>query len=150
MSYAVYMDLIIYVCGTKKEKMGEVLHKKESIIAGKAYAFALNIISVYKFLIAEKKEFVLSKQVLRSGTSIGANINEALSAQSKRDFVHKMSIGLNEARETRYWLRLLKDSEYITMPGHIKITEECNEIIKILSSIILTTKEKYFKTTHNS
>ncbi len=74
--------------------------KSESIIANKAYSFALEIIALYKQLISEKKEFVLSKQILRSGTSIGANVNEALSAQSKRDFVHKLSISLKEARET--------------------------------------------------
>ena len=76
--------------------------KTDSIVAIKAYSFALEIIKLYKLLI-EKKKFVLSRQVLRSGTSIGANINEALSAESKRDFVHKLSISLKEARETSYW-----------------------------------------------
>ncbi len=128
--------------------------KNESIIAKKAYAFALEIISVYKYLINEKKGFVLAKQLLRSGTSIGANINEALSGQSKRDFVHKLSISLKEARETSYWLNLLKDSSFITQESFDKLNNSCNEITKILSSIILTTKEKYFTTklniTHNS
>ncbi len=85
----------------------------KSIIADKAYAFALDIIVIYKQLSAERKEYVLSKQLLRAGTSIGANINEAISGESKRDFIHKLGIALKEARETSYWLNLLKDSSYI-------------------------------------
>lgn len=119
--------------------------KTESIIAAKAYAFALEIIVLYKQLVADKKEFVLSKQILRAGTSIGANVNEAMSAQSKRDFVHKLSISLKEARETTYWLNLLKDSNYITHELFDKLNDQCSQINKILSSIILTTKQKYFK-----
>ena len=87
----------------------------ESIIAEKAYKFALEIVKAYKFLVNEKKEFVLSKQLLRAGTSIGANINEAISSQSKRDFIYRMGIALKEARETKYWLRLLKDSNYLDL-----------------------------------
>lgn len=122
-----------------------------SIIASKAYSFALEIIKIYKYLTTEKKEYVLSKQLLRSGTSIGANINEAHSGQSKRDFVHKLSISLKEARETSYWLNLLKDSDYMNISDFNNLISKCDEVIKILSSIILTTKEKYFnKTTHNS
>ncbi len=116
----------------------------DSIIAKKSYAFALQIIVVYKFLVEEKKEFILSKQLLRAGTSIGANVNEAVSAQSKRDFVHKLSIALKEAKETEYWLNLLKDSNYISQKKFEEIFNSSNEIIKILSSIILTTKQKYF------
>ena len=104
--------------------------KSESIIAGKAYTFALGIIKLYKDLI-ERREFVLSKQILRSGTSIGANVNEAISAQSKRDFVHKLSISLKEARETIYWLRLLKDSDYINETDFSKMFLGCDELIKI-------------------
>ena len=124
--------------------------KSDSIIAKKAYSFALEIIRLYKKLVADKKEFVLSKQILRSGTSIGANINEALAAQSKRDFVHKLSISLKEARETSYWLNLLKDSDFITSHEFDKLNTACNEIIKILNSIIITTKEKYFGTTKST
>ena len=134
--------------------MSELYKNNDSIIAKKSYVFALEIISTYKFLIQEKKEFVLSKQLLRAGTSIGANVNEAICAQSKRDFVHKLSISLKEARETSYWLNLLKDSSFITQESFDKLNNSCNEITKILSSIILTTKEKYFTTklniTHNS
>ena len=118
--------------------------KNESIIAGKAYAFALDIIRVYKALVSDRKEFVLSKQILRSGTSIGANINEAISAQSKRDFVHKLSISLKEARETIYWLRLLNDSDYIQETDFTRMYNGADELIKILTKIILTTKTKYF------
>lgn len=115
---------------------------KENIIVQKSYAFALAIIQLYKYLI-EKKEYVLSKQILRSGTSIGANVHEAVSGQSKKDFIHKLGISLKEARETSYWLNLLKDSEYITVDSFEKLNASCNEIIKILNSIIITTKEKY-------
>jgi four helix bundle protein len=118
--------------------------KSESIIAGKAYAFALEIVRLYKALCNERKEYVLSKQLLRSGTSIGANINEAISGQSKRDFVHKLNIALKEARESNYWLNLLKDSEYINVTEFETLHHKCDEIIKMLTSIIMTTKERYF------
>ena len=117
--------------------------KSESIIASKAYAFALEIIKIYK-LLSERKEYVLSKQLLRSGTSIGANINEAIAGQSKRDFVHKLNIALKEARETNYWLNLLKDSGYINLVEFELLNNKCNEIVKMLTSIIITTKERYF------
>jgi len=125
----------------------------ESIIYQKAYAFALEIIKAYKHLNLEKKEFILSKQLLRAGTSVGANVNEAISCESKRDFVHKLAIALKEARETSYWLNLLKDSEYIHLEQFTLLNDSCNSLIKILSSIIITTKERYLKPvtkTHNS
>lgn len=118
--------------------------QNDSIVAKKAYAFALEVIAMYKYLVNEKKEYILSKQVLRSGTSIGANINEAISGQSKRDFIHKLNIALKEARETNYWLNLLKDSDYIHSETFVSISNKCSELIKMLTSIILTTKEKYF------
>ena len=123
--------------------------EKENIIVSKSYSFALDIIGLYKFLI-EKKEFVMSKQILRSGTSIGANIHEAVASESKKDFVHRLAIALKETRETSYWLRLLKDSNYITTEQFTKLDNECNEITRILNSIILTTKERYFNNIHNS
>ena len=116
---------------------------KDNIIVQKSYAFALQIIQLYKLLV-EKKEFVLSKQMLRSGTSIGANIHEAIASQSKRDFIHKLAIAVKEARETSYWLSLLKDSHYIIKEDFDRLNSSCDEIIKILNSIILTTKERYF------
>ncbi|MDP4262035.1 MAG: four helix bundle protein [Bacteroidota bacterium] len=116
--------------------------RKENIIVQKIYAFALAIVQIYKPL-TEKREFILSKQLLRSGTSIGANVHEAVSGKSKKDF-HKMGIATKEACETSYWLHLLNDSGYIT-PGEFSIlNNSCNVIIKILSSIILATKERHF------
>ncbi|MEI9945111.1 MAG: four helix bundle protein [Chitinophagaceae bacterium] len=116
---------------------------KDNIIVQKSYGFALQIIQLYKFLI-DKKEYVLSKQILRSGTSVGANIHEAIAGESKKDFVHKLGIAVKEARETSYWLNLLKDSEYISIEEFNKLNNSCDEIIRILNSIILTTKERYF------
>ena len=105
---------------------------------------ALDIVKIYKLLVNERKEYVLSKQLLRSGTSIGANVNEAIAGQSKRDFVYKLNIALKEARETSYWLNLLKDGGYINLKEFDALIKNCNEIIKVLSSIIITTKERYF------
>ena len=122
---------------------------KDNIIVKKSYAFALEVITLYKFLI-ERKEFVMSKQILRSGTSIGANIHEAVAGESKKDFIHKLSIAAKESRETSYWLNLLKDSNYIDQEQFITLYNNCQEIIRILNSIILTTKEKYFSNIHNS
>jgi len=87
--------------------------KEENVIQQKSYAFALRIIQLYRYLAQEKKEFVLAKQILRSGTAIGANVEEAIGAQSKKDFLSKMAIAYKEARETKYWLRLLKDTKYL-------------------------------------
>lgn len=120
------------------------IKQSNSIVGKKSYAFALEIIGIYKTLTSDKKEFVLSKQLLRSGTSIGANVHEALGSESKRDFVHKLSISLKESKETSYWLNLLKDSNYISPEHFHKLNNDCIELIKILSSIILTVKEKYF------
>ena len=89
------------------------MENKENILKNKSYKFALRIVKLYKYLAEEKREFILSKQVLRSGTSIGANTVEASQAQSKPDFIHKLSISLKEAFETEYWLELLRDSEFI-------------------------------------
>ena len=117
--------------------------ERKNIIVEKTYAFALQIVQLYKSLV-EKKEFVLSKQVLRSGTSVGANFHEAIASESKKDFIHKLSIAAKEARETDYWLKLLKDSDYIKSEEFNKLKNSCDEIIKILNSIILTTRERYF------
>ena len=116
---------------------------KDNIIVQKSYAFALQVIQLYKSLI-DKKEFVLAKQILRSGTSIGANVHEAVASESKKDFVHKLGIAVKEARETSYWLNLLKDSNYITIDEFNGLNNPCDEIVRILNSIILTTKERYF------
>ena len=106
----------------------------------KSYTFALRIIKLYKYLSIEKKEYVLAKQILRSGTSIGALIKEAEHAQSKADFINKMNIALKEANETEYWLMLLKDSEYIDQSSFDSIHPESVELIKLLASIVKSSK----------
>ena len=114
--------------------------KKENIIADKSKAFALRIIKLYKYLITEQKEYVISKQLLRCGTSIGANVKEAIRGQSKPDFYAKLNISLKEASETEYWLELLHESEYITEPQYESIYEDCQGIIKLLVAITKTQK----------
>jgi four helix bundle protein len=125
--------------------------EKDNIIVKKSYAFALEIVNLYKYLI-EKKEFVLSKQILRSGTSIGANVHEGVASVSKKDFINKLGIAVKEANETSYWLNLLKDSGYIIEDQFNKLNTGCEELKRILNSIILTTKERYLSNTniHNS
>ena len=108
---------------------------KENVIQKKSFEFALDVIKVYKRLSQDKKEFVLSKQLLRSGTSIGANVEEAIGAQSKRDFIAKMSIAYKEARETRYWIKLLIDSDYLSNEHGELLFLKNEELVKILSSI---------------
>ena len=114
--------------------------QKENIIRTKSYSFALRIIKLYKFLVAEHKEYVLSKQILKSGTAIGALVKEAEHAQSKADFLNKMNISLKEANETEYWLMLLKDSDYINEKSFKSIHPENVELIKILASIVKSSK----------
>jgi len=116
------------------------MSNKDNLVETKSYAFALRIIKLYKFLVSDSKEYVLSKQILRSGTSIGAMVKEAEHAQSKADFIHKMSIALKEANETEYWLMLLKDSEYINKSSYNSIQPEALELIKLLASIVKTSK----------
>ena len=113
---------------------------RENPLKTKSYSFALRIVRVYKHLVSESKEYVLSKQLLRSGTSIGANITEANQGQSHPDFVSKLSIALKEAVETEYWLSLLRDSEYLTVKQADSLIEDCIELKKVLTSAIKTTK----------
>ena len=105
-------------------------------VADKSLEFAVRIVKLYKYLCEEKREYVLSKQVLRSGTSIGANIAEAQEGQSKKDFIAKMSIALGEARETSYWLKLLERTEYITLQQYDSIKKDCDELLKLLITIV--------------
>lgn len=114
---------------------------KKNVVKEKSFQFAINIINLYKFLVSEKKEYVMSKQLLRSGTSIGANIAEADVAQSKKDFIYKLSISLKEASETLYWLDLLEITNYITKEQWLDVKTKCDELQRILTSIIKTTKE---------
>ncbi len=108
--------------------------EQKNVILDKSFEFALTIIKLYQLLQANR-EFVISKQLLRSGTSIGANIEEATAAYSKKDFIHKMSIASKEARETRYWIKLLNKSQ-IVADDYSSYTKDCTEIIAILTSIV--------------
>ena len=119
--------------------------KVDNQIVTDSKAFAVRIIKLYKYLTEEKKEFVISKQVLRSGTSIGANISESVFAQSRMDFVNKMSIALKEANETKYWLDLLVETEYLTEEQYDSIAVDVKKIIGTLVNIVNTTKKYYIK-----
>jgi len=115
---------------------------KYNILQDKAFAFAVRIVNLYKYLTDEKKEYVLSKQVLKSGTSVGANIEEGIGGQSDKDFVAKFSISYKETRETIYWLKLLKATDFISEEMYNSIFADAEEICKILAKIILTMKSK--------
>ncbi len=112
----------------------------ESVVAPRSYSFALRIITLYGWLTSDKKEYVLSKQLLRSGTAIGALVKEAEHSQSKADFLNKMNIALKEANETEYWLMLLNDSHILSKNEYSSIHADCSELIRLLASIVKTTK----------
>ncbi len=114
--------------------------ERGNVIKEKTYQFALRIIKLYKFLIESKKEYVLSKQILRSGTSIGANIEEGIGSSSKKDFINKLCIAHKEARET-HWIRLLRDSDYIDTKSAESLINDCDEILKISGKIISTSRK---------
>jgi len=113
----------------------------DNVIEDKSLLFALKVIEIYKVLVYKKKEYVLSKQLLRSGTAIGAMVRESKYAQSKSDFIHKLSIGIKECNETLYWLQLLNKSEYLNDEDYYKIEKLGIENLKILPSIIVTSKK---------
>ena len=115
--------------------------EKRNVIKEKSFAFAIEIVFLYKVL-AERKEFILSKQLLRSGTSIGANVRESEHGQSKADFIHKLSIALKEANETEYWIDLLFETKYLTQTEFENIKPNIIELLKLLTSIINTSKTK--------
>ncbi len=114
----------------------------ENVIEQKSFAFAIRIVKLCKHLRATKKEYTLSKQLIRSGTSVGANVAEAQQAQSKADFVSKMSISLKEATETKYWIKLLHATDYLTENEYKSILADCVELEKILVSILKSAKEQ--------
>ena len=116
---------------------------KENTLKIKSYDFAIRIVRLSQFLQNDKKEFVLSKQILRSGTAIGALIREAEYGQSKSDFIHKLSISLKEANETEYWVNILKDTGYVEQNLYESILSDCNELLRLLIASIKTAK------THN-
>lgn len=122
---------------------------KHSILKDKSKAFALRVIRLYKYLCEEKKEYILSKQLLRSGTSIGANIAEAFYGQSEADFVSKLSIAQKETGETMYWLELLHESEYLKRNEYDSIYSDAEELIRLLTSSIKTVKERTVTTKLN-
>lgn len=118
------------------------MNKKENVLLDKSFAFAIRIVNLYKLLSTEKREFVLSKQLLRSGTAVGALVREAQNAESKADFIHKLGIAQKECDETSYWLELLKETEYINQNDFDSMNLNATELLKIIKSSILTVKQK--------
>ena len=116
--------------------------KSDNVVQSKSYAFAIKIVNVYRILVEEKKEYVLCKQLLKSGTSIGANIEEAIGGQSDKDFLSKMSISYKETRETIYWLRLLSDTGYLDKKAASELIGDAEELVKIVGAIQRTMKER--------
>lgn len=112
----------------------------KNIIKIKSFEFAVRVVNLYRFLVEHKREFVLSKQLLRSGTSVGAMVREAEHAESKKDFIHKMAIAQKEINESIYWLELLKETEYLSAEQSESLEKDAVEIIKLITSIIKTTK----------
>jgi four helix bundle protein len=116
--------------------------KTDNVIQRKSFDFAISIVNLYKYLTQEKKEFVLSKQLLRSGTSVGANIEESIGGQSDKDFLSKISIAYKEARESIYWLRLLLATDYLSLQQAEEMIAKAEELCKILGKIQLTIKQR--------
>jgi four helix bundle protein len=116
--------------------------QKKNILLSKSYTFAIRIVKLGQYLNTEKKEFILSKQILRSGTSIGALIRESQYAQSHADFINKLTIALKEANETEYWINLLHDTHYITKEMHHSLAKDIDELLSLLISITKTLKNK--------
>jgi four helix bundle protein len=115
---------------------------KQNIIKEKSFAFAIRAIKMYNFLKENKKEFILSKQLMRSGTSIGAMVREAINAETSKDFIHKLSIAQKECDETCYWLELLKEANYISEKEFMSIYNDAIELLKIIRAIIIKSKQK--------
>jgi four helix bundle protein len=118
---------------------------KDNVILSKSMAFAVRIVNLYRYLCDEKKEYILSKQLLRSGTSIGANAHEAHNGQSDKDFLAKMHIAFKEATEAEYWINLMMLTDYLTQEQGNSVLTDCVELKKILTAIIKSTKEKIAK-----
>ncbi len=116
--------------------------KTENVIKDKSFAFAVRIVKLYQHLVEQKKEYVLSKQLLRSGTSVGAMVREAEHAESKNDFTHKLAIAQKEINESIYWLELLKETNYLTVMEFEGINKDAVEIIKLLTAILKSAKAK--------
>jgi four helix bundle protein len=114
---------------------------KENILLDKTFAFSVRVVNAYKYLLKEHREFVLSKQFLRSGTSIGANAEEAIGAQSRNDFVSKLSIAYKEARETKYWIRILQTTGFFDRKQGASLMQDADELLRIIGKIQVTTKK---------
>lgn len=117
------------------------MSEKKSIIKDKSFAFAVRVIKLFQYLTETKKEYVLSKQLLRSGTAIGALVREAQNAESTKDFIHKLGIAQKESDETIYWLELLKETEYMNDKEFESINNEATELLKMIRSAIITSKK---------
>ena len=116
--------------------------KSNNVLQLKSFAFAVRIVNVYKYLISQKKEYVLSKQLLKCGTSIGANVEEAIGGQSEADFYAKITIAYKETRETGYWLRLMYETDYLKRDEFESLISDCDEIVRIIEKIQLSIKHK--------
>ena len=117
------------------------MSERKSIIKDKSFAFAVRIVRLYKHMCENKKEYVLSKQLLRSGTAVGVLVREAQNAESKADFIHKLGIAQKECDETTYWLELLKETDYLTDKEFESINSEATELLKMIRSAIITSKK---------
>jgi four helix bundle protein len=115
---------------------------KENILKEKSFLFAVRIVNLYKFLKKQHSEYILSQQLIRSGTSIGAIVREAEHAESMKDFIHKLSIGLKEANESKYWLDLLFATDFITKKMYESINKDCEELLKLLTASVKTSRQK--------
>ncbi len=113
-----------------------------SVMKEKSFLLATRIIKLYKYLVDEKREYVLAKQILRSGTSVGANVREAQYAQSPKDFIHKLAIAQKECDETLYWLELLENAEFLSKEEFESVHMQCSEVMKIISSALITSKQR--------
>ena len=121
----------------------------KSLVFEKSLAYAVRIVNLYKYLNEQKRETVMSKQLLRSGTSIGANISEALNAESDSDFIHKLAIAQKEVNETSYWIQLLEKTDYLTSQEYQSMSNDIDELRKMITSIILTKKENIHRSKRN-
>lgn len=118
------------------------MSESKSIIQSKSFAFAIRVVKLYQHLTVNSKEFVLSKQFLRSGTAVGALVREAQNAESKADFIHKLAIAQKECDETIYWLELMAETQYIDKPVFESMSNDANELLKMIRSAIITSKKK--------
>lgn len=121
------------------------MSQSNSILKDKSFAFAIEVVKAYQLLVEEQREFIMSKQLLRSGTSVGANIREAKNAESLNDFIHKLGISQKECDETIYWLELLKETDYLNNDEFDNLSDQANQILKMIRSTILTIKQKNLK-----